>query len=294
MNHTAGTRTRVERLVLHAGDAGTIMQTLKTKSALSYFGSDSEVAAELASMLDQCKHVTIPFVGGAAILPHLKSRAIVANDRHCDAVNFYRVMSGVCGESEQQRLIDRCQKTLSHPSEMEMAKIIIGDTDAPIGERAWAFWAVCWIGRKGKGGTKHQGGLPSVRRTANGGTNASRVRAAAADLTEWAKQFERCEWESIDFRELLPKVADRADCGIYCDPPWVGVGRNYLHNFEQADHRDLRDQLARFEATKVVVRYGDDPLIRTLYRDWQIVEASSRDQCNATKGEVWITNQRDD
>ena len=53
---------------------------MKTKSALSYFGSDSEVAASLAALLDGCKHVTIPFVGGASIIPHLQARAIVAND----------------------------------------------------------------------------------------------------------------------------------------------------------------------------------------------------------------------
>jgi len=39
-------------------------KALKTKSALSYFGSDSEVAAKLAAMLDGCQHVTIPFCGG--------------------------------------------------------------------------------------------------------------------------------------------------------------------------------------------------------------------------------------
>lgn len=94
---------------------------MKTKSALSYFGSDSEVAASLASMLDDCKHVTIPFVGGASILPHLMSRAIVANDMNRYAINFYRVASGVYGEVEQACLFQRCAHTLSHPDEMELA-----------------------------------------------------------------------------------------------------------------------------------------------------------------------------
>lgn len=268
--------------------AGEDMVKLKTKSALSYFGSDSEVAAELALMLDDCKHVTIPFVGGAAILPHLKARAIVANDLHELAINFYRMMSS----GHRNTLIDMCQKTLSHPAEIRLAQDLIRDglgSDKLV--QAWAFWAVCWIGRKGNGGTKHQGGMPSVRRTANGGTNASRISAAANDLDEWAKQFERCEWESIDFRELLPKVADREGCGVYADPPWVGVGRNYLHNFSDDDHRDLAAMLQRFEAATVVVRYGDSNLIRSLYDGWRIIEAESRDQCNATKGEVWITNK---
>jgi len=267
---------------------------LKTKSALSYFGSDSEVAQQIAAMLDHCKHVTIPFVGGAAILPHLKARAIVANDKHDAAVMFYRVMSSWYGDKMREDLINRCQHTLSHPTDLEVAQRQIEMRIRDPREIAWSMWATCWIGRKGKGGTKHQGGMPSVRRTANGGTNASRIRAAASDLKEWAKHFERCEWESVCFRDLLPKVADKPDCGIYCDPPWVGVGRNYLHSFDQGDHRDLAWMLNRFEYATIVVRYGDDPLIRELYDDWRVIEASSRDQCNAVKGEVWLVNRQED
>ena len=273
------------------------MVTLKTKSALSYFGSDSEVAVELASMLNDCKHVTIPFGGGMSILPHLTARAIVANDAHNQVINFYRFASGRFGEVAQRELIEKCQATLSHPEEISLAQMYCDQESLRDSlNQAWAFWALCWIGRKGRGGTKHQGGLPSVRRTANGGTNASRIRAAADDLVEWAKQFERCEWESVCFRELLPKVADVSSCGVYCDPPWVGVGRNYLHNFSDEDHSELEFLLRRFESATVVVRYGDCATVRDLYshQKWRIVEAESRDQCNVVKGEVWITNQRGD
>lgn len=264
---------------------------MKTKSALSYFGSDSEVAPHLAAMLDHCKHVTIPFVGGAAILPHLKARAIVANDLNDLAINFYRVVSGWYGEAMKQQVVDRCKHTLSHPSDQEIAERTIELNLSDHVEKAWAYWAMCWIGRKGKGGTKHLGGMPSVRRTANGGTNASRIRAAAGDLDEWSNQFERCEWESGCFRELIPKVADRVDCGVYCDPPWVEAGRNYLHPFTSQDHVDLHELLCRFKEATVVVRYGDGPLVRELYSDWAIIEASSRTQAGTKTGEIWITNK---
>lgn len=266
---------------------------MKTKSALSYFGSDSEVAPQIAKLLDHCRHVTIPFVGGASILPYLKARAIVANDLHDAAICFYRVMSN---PKLRPALIDYCQRTLSHPATMkaamDTARASLQDGCFTDLHRAWAMWAICWVGRKGKGGTRHAGGLPSVRRTADGGTNASRLRAAADDLAAWAKHFERCEWESVCFRELLPKVADRANCGVYCDPPWVGAGRNYLHAFSPEDHSELEALLRRFTKTTVVVRYDDCATVRDLYsnRQWCIRSASSRDQCNAVKGEVWITN----
>jgi len=267
---------------------------MKTKSALSYFGSDSEVAPQLAAMLDHCKHVTIPFVGGASIIPHLKARAIVANDLHALAINFYRVMSGRYGLQLRDEVIYRCQHTLSHPDEIQKAQHFINHNTDNL-HSAWAFWALCWLGRKGKGGTKSQGGMPSVRRTANGGTNASRVRAAADDLPAWAKSFERCEWEQLDFRDLLPKVADDAQCGLYCDAPWVDAGKLYLHSFTLDDHAVLAEMLGRFDETTVVVRYGDHPLIRELYpsHKWNIIEAESRDQCNAVKGELWIANKQE-
>lgn len=266
---------------------------MKTKSALSYFGSDSEVAEELAAMLDNCKHVTIPFCGGLSILPWLKARAIVANDLNGLAINFYRVLAGHHGEAAMQTLITRCQNTLSHPEEMELATSItcVPTVGYPI-ERAWAYWAQCWIGRKGKGGTKNAGGLPSVRRTANGGSNASRIVAAAKDLESWAQQFKRCEFEAVCFRELIPKIADQSDCGIYIDAPWVKAGRSYLHAFNEKDHIDLAALLHRFKHSPIVIRYDNAELLHSLYSDgWEWKETASRTQSNGLVSEVWITKR---
>ena len=263
---------------------------MRTKSALSYFGSDSEVAGQLAGILNHCRHVTIPFCGGMSILPHLTARSIVANDLNELAINFYKVASGFYGDLNQHYLVEKCIHTLSHPKEIERANADI--TSALHIDRAWAYWALCWICRKGKGGTTGEGaGMPSVRWTAVGGTNASRIRAAADDMPAWAKHFERCEWLCEDFRTLLPKVHDDISCGVYCDPPWRGLGDGYVHKFTDDDHQELAVALNRFDHATVVLRYGDDPYIRDLYCDWTIIDAASRTQSNAVKGEIWITNK---
>jgi len=267
---------------------------MKTKSALSYFGSDSEVARQLASRLDGCSHVTIPFVGGGSIIPHLAARGIVANDLHDLAVNFYRVLSGAHGSYNTWKLIEHCKKTLSHPGELKLAEAVIVDIDDEyfdMTQAAWAYWAICWLGRKGKGGTKHVGGKPSVRWTAQGGNNASRITAAADDLEEWAAHLKRCEWTQPDFLECLSKVNDKPECGIYCDPPWISSGRNYVHSFTEEQHVALSDKLREFEHAAIVVRYGDDPMIRNLYSDWNIEHAKSRTQANKDLGEIWITRR---
>lgn len=267
---------------------------MKTKSALSYFGSDSEVAERLASLLDSCKHVTIPFCGGMSILPHLRARAIVANDLNDLAINFYRFASGVMGKEYQELLFERCEYTLSHPSELDdaAARMVDHPSWKHSWQQAWGYWAHCWIGRKGKGGTTVACGMPSVRRTASGGTNASRIKAAASDLRAWAKHFERCEWQCVGYDTLIPKVADSSDCGIYCDPPWFGAGEVYIHKFDGLDHALLERQLRDFQNARIVVRYGDCTEVRELYRNanWTITEATARTQANKQLGEVWITN----
>lgn len=262
---------------------------MKTKSALSYFGSDSEVAPFLASMLAHCRHITIPFVGGAAIIPHLTAKGIVANDLNDYAINFYQCLSGHYGNEIRDDLIKRCQHTLSHPTTIKQAE---ADLQSLYPHRqAWAYWAICWVGRKGKGGTKAKPGLPSIRHTADGGNNATRLRAAADDLWAWARSFERCEWTARDFRPLLAATADRRDCGIYLDPPWIAAGKAYLHEFSDLDHLQLREALERFTETTIVIRYGDHPTIRDLYHDWAIEDAGSRTQSNKKTGEIWISRR---
>ena len=261
---------------------------MRTKSAAFYYGSDSKVASELAGLLDRCSHVTIPFCGGMSILPHLKASHVVANDLLSRVIHFYRVVSGRCGLIAQQELFDRCDHTLSHPDEIELAKEF-RNADVPTVDAAWSFWAEVAIGRKGAGGTLRQGASSSVRRTANGGGNASRITTAAQELRAWAEEFKRCEFTKEDFRDVLPEVADEPDCGLYCDPPWVGAGNEYIHKFDEADHRDLCNGLKRFEHARIVVRYGDHPLIRELYDGWSCAERESGTQAGGTAKEIWLT-----
>ena len=267
---------------------------MKTKSVLSWFGSDASVAASLGALLDDCNHVTIPFAGGMSILPHLKAKAIVANDLHCHAVNFYHVLSGEFGDDPRDYLISRASKTLSHPAELHRAEQALEFDE--VEDKAWAFWAQCWIGRKGKGGTKNQGGKPSVRRTANGGNNATRIKSAAADLEAWAEEFRRCEFTCEDYAKAIFSVAENPKCGIYCDPPWYGAGDSYLHSFADYDHGQLCGLMMLNKVNPIVIRYGDDPRVRELYEKrhgWTITEATSRTQANKKIGEIWITKNVD-
>jgi len=272
---------------------------MKTKSSLPVFGSDAGVAEYLASILDHCRHVTILFAGSMSILPYISASHVVAADLNLYAINYYKCLKGVKGEKIQKDLIDLCNLTLAHPHEIETARSLLANPDAGPLLHAWAYWAQCWLCRKGTGGTKSEDTAKmSLRRTAVGGSNASRLRSAISDLNEWANEFKRCEFECADFMATLAKVADKPKIGIYSDYVWLGAGDKYKHNAKNRDaernvdsHEELRDGLAKFEQTSILVRYDDHPRVRELYSgdNWLITEGTSRTQANKLIGELWIT-----
>lgn len=268
---------------------------MQTKSALSWFGSDGPQAHLLGALFDDASHVTITCAGGLSILPFLKAKAIVANDLHADAINYYRVSNGPHGKA-LRRL---CALTLSHPDELRRAAEVLQDKTNQWTEvdRAWAMWAACWVARKGHGGTSSQQrgkGSVSVRFTADGGNNASRLQAVIADLEDWADQFKRCEFTQLDSLAVLDKVHDREDCGVYHDPDWFDLGKGYLHTTPVEHHEAIAARLATFKNSPIVVRYGDCPKVRSLYPQdsWCWYASSTRTQNNERKStEVWITRR---
>lgn len=82
--------------------------------------------------------------------------------------------------------------------------------------------------------------------------------------------------------------------GIYSDPPWPDAGEEYLWRFTEQDHRDLAAILNRFERIRIVVRYGDHPLIRELYTPedgWSWIECETRNQGNNAVKEALIVKR---
>jgi DNA adenine methylase len=112
-------------------------------------------------------------------------------------------------------------------------------------------------------------------------------------LREWQRIFARCTFTCMDAFQFLDNVKDAAGHGLYCDPPWPTDGFAYKHKFTEKDQRRLAARLGTYRKTKVVVRYGDHPLIRELYREpeWIWREVAGRTQTNAGKNEVLLTNK---
>lgn len=83
---------------------------------------------------------------------------------------------------------------------------------------------------------------------------------------------------------------DESNVGIYADAPWPDAGDGYSVRFAKQHQCTLAGMLASFQKARVVVRFGDHPLIRQLYpRDrWHWIEFENRAQSNEKFNEVLI------
>lgn len=266
---------------------------------LPWFGSDCSVAEQYAGLLKDCSWIGIPFCGGLSIVAHLVETAgeIVCNDRHRLAINLYQIVSNPLTRED---LVNDLEATPFHESilreSQEFCKKIGHDRwiEMTPREAAFHYFVTCWMGRSGKAGTlsEFNGGL-AMRWDAGGGSSPLRFQTAVRSLQEvWGPICERCSFLCMDYTDLLAKVKDDPKCAVFADPPWVGAGDDYRHSFTRADHLELFHRLDSFSKTKIVIRYGDDPLIRDLYRGvlWHIREITSRDQANGGVKELCITN----
>jgi DNA adenine methylase len=75
--------------------------------------------------------------------------------------------------------------------------------------------------------------------------------------------------ESLDFRDLLNKVAHRENVFIYLDPPYYDIEHYYNTDFSEKDHKDLLDILKQAKAKWLLSGYTNplyDEELKNFYR----------------------------
>lgn len=271
----------------------------KIKALLPYFGSARMVAEKIGPALAGLDWIGIPFMGGLPELAYMTARTVVANDLHRGVVNLAAVVGDpVLGIELRSRLKllpyhtdvlrsaqQRCRVTSELPR--------LADA-APSLQFAIDYFVCAWMGRSGKAGTAKEfdGELP-VRWNANGGDSCVRFRSALQSLREWNQILARVNFTCMDGFEFLAKCKDEVGHGIYVDAPWPDDGDEYRFAFDETKQRDLAMKLHYYEKTKVVIRYGEHPLIRELYpeSEWIWTEISGRTSGNNRKAEVLIVGR---
>jgi site-specific DNA-adenine methylase len=298
------------------------MPELPTVRALAgWYGSNRILAEEVGRQLSDRSAVIIPFAGGMSELIHINARTIVVSDCHRHMINLARV----AGDPKAgPQLVRWLRRRAFHPDELAAAQAFCKaveldsrdaepslfssaprkepsiDLSAAENKMAWAraYFVCCWMGRGGYAGKKTEfDGMLSVRFNANGGDSARRYFSAVSAYVAWRKLvLGRCSFLTEDCFSLLEQVKDEnegaKDTAIYCDPPWPDAGDEYVNKFPEHKQRRLAIDLGQYRATKVLIRYGDHPLIRELYPEgkWNWKRQSSRAQSGKEVAEVLICN----
>ena len=266
---------------------------LKTTAVASWFGSNRRLAAEVGKELRGCKWVGVPFAGGMSELACIKATTIVVGDLHRHVINLAK-----CIQSDELRpiLVQRLSDQPFHDDVLAEAQALcrkIEPHEIPSLDLAVAYFTACWMNRSGKAGIDDEfNGRIAVRWNAHGGDSNKRYRSSILSLSAWGEIMQRCNFYVGNAFEFLEKTQDEPDHGFYVDAPWPDDGDRYKHGFTRADQRRLATKLATFSKARVVVRYGDHPLIRELYPElrWRWRRLTGRTQANNAKAEVLIIN----
>lgn len=282
---------------------------MKIKALAPWYGGNRVLAEVVGQQLGQLAWCGVPFSGGMPELVHIKTRTGVANDLHRHLINLARVVSD---DDLVEQMFRQVDKLLFHPDEfagaqrrcLAQAKAaevpaggLFGADPVPAATHdvQWAadYYVCCWMGRGGSAGQEWEFAQEiAMRWTASGGGSAKRWRSAIDSLRAWNKLLRAWEFTCLDAFAFLDKVPDRATQGLYVDAPWPLAGEQYLHKFTTDDQRRLAAKLATYSNVRVVVRFGDDPLIRRLYPEskWTWIEQTSRNQEGNAINEVLIVN----
>lgn len=262
-----------------------------------WFGGNRMLAENVGRALGRLRWCGVPFAGGCPELPHIQTSAGVANDLHRHVINLARV---VRDEALVDQLVSHLDGLLFHPDELAEAQRRCCERETPgqTGDSpdvAWAadYFAACWMGRGGYAGKSGEFDQTlSFRWTSSGGDSAVRFRSAIESLRDWHRALRHWSFSCLDVFEFIANVRDAVGHGLYVDPPWPDTGFAYRHAFTDEQQASLAEALAKFERTRVVVRYGDHPLIRDLYSAsrWTWLEQTSRNQRNGALAEVLIVN----
>lgn len=253
-----------------------------------YFGSAASVAQHVGRQLAGARYVVVPFAGGMSELLHLTgANTLIVGDLNRHVINLANVVKY---RRLRAALVRDLRRLPFHEDVLRDAQAVCRRVEADgfagdAFEWAKAYFVACWMGRNGDAGTGKEFRSALSRRTdGNGGDSAGRFRSATESLRAWDAIMPRCTFLVRDAVELVEETKDEPETGVYADPPWPEDGDKYAHRGgdTKAERRAfqvrVRDALARFERARVVVRYGDHPLVRELYADakWRLIEVAGR------------------
>ena len=245
------------------------------KAISPWYGSKRTLAPLIVAELGEPKAYWEPFCGSMAVLfAKPPSPMETVNDLHGELINLARVLAS----DSYDALAKRLNRTLMADALFEEGKASIappgavaesvGAVAAEHVERAFWYMVCSWMGRNGTSGTSIGNLQIAARYTSGGGSGGTRWAAVVDSVPAWHERLRRVHIRNMDAFEMLERIEDSAASAIYADPPYLIHSAKYVHDFTPGDHTRLAALLRRFNKTRVVVSYYDDPRLDELYQGW--------------------------
>lgn len=102
-----------------------------------------------------------------------------------------------------------------------------------------------------------------------------------------SQRLDRVSIERLDWREFLDRY-DHPDTCFYVDPPYTAGVQYSPGAWGEAEHRELRDRLARIRGSWLL-SYDDSPLVRCLYAGCGLTEITRATGINNRLGRTGRT-----
>ncbi|ABC01091.1 DNA adenine methylase [Mycoplasma capricolum] len=117
-------------------------------------------------------------------------------------------------------------------------------------------------------------------------------------LNQYNKILQTINITHFDYKQLLENIINNKNkvTKLYADPPYFNKTGMYKNSFTIQDHIDLYNLLSELKSqTKIVISYNDEPFIKKLYKDWNIISIDKTNVCGINKNsskvkELLITN----
>lgn len=240
------------------------------KAIAPWFGGKRNLAPRIVAELGEHRSYWEPFCGGLSVVmvkPPCRMETI--NDLNADIINLARC---VADPTIGPKLYRELRRIIFHEDFLKYSadytNIAPPLNGVPDAQRAMHYFICCWMGISGLIGVEGYKMRLARRYTNKGGHAATRWNGAVASIPAWRRRLRNVAITRMDGFEMIEKIGDEADAAIYCDPPYIEKGSEYLYDFEEADHIRMAELLARFTKARVVVSYYDHPSLTSLYPNW--------------------------
>lgn len=234
------------------------------KSPISWVGGKTQLAPVIVSLMPQHDHYVEVCCGSLQVFfAKPPSPLETINDKNGDLMNFWLVC--------RDHLDEFKQKVKWTPYSRRLFEIWNAEPlpDDPVERAARWFYLNC-----ARYSAVFHGGWSYLKIKSDcGSPPARRFRSRIGRLEAVRERLADVQIECADYSDVIERFGAGERNLLYIDPPYVGSEAHYEELFTTEDHENLAALLRKAEA-RIILSYGDHPVVRELYKEWYIREVS--------------------